>query len=281
MLVSISHVTRYALAAPANYSIQSLRLTPPAFDGQEVVSWSIEMPNFDEAVRYCDCFGNMAHLVVIPEPHSEVEIVARGTVRTTDTSGITRGLNEVAAARVYKRDTLRTAPDDSVVALCKDINVEDPIAGMHALMKAINERVEYVVGATHAHTSAAEALKDGKGVCQDHAHIFIAAARVLGLPARYVNGYFYTEGDEPAEAHHAWAEVWIQDLGWLGFDPANLICPTDRYVRLAWGLDSASAAPIRGTRWGGVEEALDVTVEVQQQSSQQQQQGGQGQSQRQ
>ena len=129
--------------------------------------------------------------------------------------------------------------------------------------------MKYVVGATHVHTSAAEALKDGEGVCQDHAHIFISAARVMGLPARYVNGYFLTDSDEPAEAHHAWAEVWMGGLGWLGFDPANRLCPTDRYVRLACGLDSASAAPIRGTRRGGVEEALDVTVEVQQQSAQQ------------
>jgi transglutaminase-like putative cysteine protease len=133
----------------------------------------------------------------------------------------------------------------------------------------VHERVAYVIGATHVHTSAAEALKDGMGVYQDHAHIFISAARALGLPARYVSGYFLTDSDEPSEAHHAWAEVWIKGLGWLGFDPANRLCPTDRYVRLACGLDSASAAPVRGTRRGGVQEVLDVTVEVQQQSAQQ------------
>lgn len=280
MLVSVSHVTRYTLAVPVNHSIQSLRLTPPSFEGQTVESWSIEMPHFDEAVRFCDCFGNMAHLVVIPEVHDEVAIVARGTVSTSDCSGITRGLSEVAPARVYRRETPRTAPDEGIVKLCEEIAGEDPIPRMHALMQAISDRVEYVIGATHAHTSAGEALKDGRGVCQDHAHIFISAARVMGLPARYVNGYFLTESDEPAEAHHAWAEVWIKGLGWLGFDPANLICPTDRYIRLAWGLDSASAAPIRGTRRGGAEETLDVSVEVQQQV-QQQQQGSQGQAQRQ
>jgi transglutaminase-like putative cysteine protease len=97
----------------------------------------------------------------------------------------------------------------------------------------------------------------------------LLAARVLGVPARYVNGYFLTETDEPSEAHHAWAEAYIEGLGWLGFDPANGICPTDHYVRLACGLDAGSAAPIRGTRRGGTDEVLDVLVEVQQQSAQQ------------
>ena len=270
MLVSISHVTRYSLAAPAHYSIQCLRLTPPSFEGQQVASWSIDMPHIDEAVRFRDSFGNMSHLVVNPDEQEQVSIIARGTVETRDRAGFARGLIEVAPSWVYKRHTPRTAPDDGIRALAADAAADDPIDRMHRLMAAVHEKVAYVVGVTRAHTSAAEALKDGRGVCQDHAHIFIAGARVMGLPARYVNGYFLTDSDEPAEAHHAWAEIWIKGLGWLGFDPANKLCPTDRYVRLACGLDAASAAPVRGTRRGGAEEVLDVVVEVQQQSSQQQ-----------
>jgi transglutaminase-like putative cysteine protease len=270
VLVSISHVTRYSLAAPANYSIQCLRLTPPSFDGQQVASWTIDTPHIDEAVRFRDCFGNMSHLVVNPDEQKEVSITARGTVETRDRAGFARGLIEVAPSWVYKRDTPRTMPDDGIRALSEEVTADDPIDRMHRLMAAVHEKVAYVIGVTRAHTSAAEALKDGRGVCQDHAHIFIAAARVMGIPARYVNGYFLTESDEPAEAHHAWAEVWLKGLGWLGFDPANNLCPTDRYVRLACGLDAGSAAPVRGTRRGGAEEVLDVVVEVQQQGSQQQ-----------
>ena len=270
MLVSIGHVTRYTRAAPVTYSVQSLRLTPPSFDAQQVVSWSIDMPHIDEAVRFRDSYGNIAHLVVLSQPLTEISIIARGTVETRDRAGVVRGLVEIAPARVYKRMTPRTAPDDAIRTLAADMSATEPLDRMHKLMDAVHERVKYVVGATSAATSAAEALAAGKGVCQDHAHIFISAARVLDLPARYVNGYFLTDNDSPAEAHHAWAEVWLNGLGWVGFDPANRICPTDRYVRLACGLDSASAAPIRGTRRGGVEEVLDVTVEVQQQSAQQQ-----------
>jgi transglutaminase-like putative cysteine protease len=269
VLVSISHVTRYRLAAPAHYSIQCLRLTPPSFDGQQVLSWSIEMPQIENAVRFRDCFGNMSHLVVLPDAHEEICIVARGTVETRDRAGFVNGLVEVAPTRVFRRETPRTAPDDGIRDLCAGLLGDGPVDRLHQLMNVVRDRVQYVVGVTHAHTSAAEALSDGRGVCQDHAHIFISAARVMGLPARYVNGYFLTYSDEPAEAHHAWAEAWIEGVGWLGFDPANRICPTDHYVRLACGLDSGSAAPIRGTRRGGADEELDVVVEVQQQSAQQ------------
>jgi transglutaminase-like putative cysteine protease len=269
VLVSISHVTRYTLAPPAHYSIQSLRLTPPSFDGQKVVAWSIEMPHIKDAVPFRDSFGNMAHLVAIPETHAAVTITARGIVETQDRAGFVRGLVETTPVRVFRRETPKTASDAAIRDLCAGVTGEDAIDRMHRLMTAVHDRVEYIVGVTDAHTSAAEALRDGRGVCQDHAHIFISAARRMGVPTRYVNGYFLTESDEPSEAHHAWAEAWIEGLGWLGFDPANRLCPTERYVRLACGLDSSSAAPIRGTRRGGVEEVLDVVVEVQQQSAQQ------------
>jgi transglutaminase-like putative cysteine protease len=99
--------------------------------------------------------------------------------------------------------------------------------------------------------------------------VFISAARVLGVPARYVNGYFLSGTLAPSEAHHAWAEAWVDALGWVGFDPANGMCPTERYVRLACGLDAGTAAPIRGAQRGGESEALDVRVEVEQQDAQQ------------
>jgi transglutaminase-like putative cysteine protease len=271
VLVSIGHVTRYSFAAPALYSIHTLRLTPPAFEGQRVISWRVEMPDIEHAVRYRDAFGNVSHLVSIARPHSEIAIIARGTVETQDKAGFVRGLTEVAPARVFRHETMKTAPDDAIRELAVGLEAPDPVDRLHELMQAVGDRVKYVVGATNAHTSAAEALKAGRGVCQDHAHVFISAARFMGFPARYVNGYFVTGGEHASEAQHAWAEAYIDGLGWLGFDPANQVCPTDRYARLACGLDAASAAPITGNRRGGADEVLDVFVEVQQQSSAQQQ----------
>jgi transglutaminase-like putative cysteine protease len=128
-------------------------------------------------------------------------------------------------------------------------------------MNGIREAVDYVVGATDVQTTAGEALRAGHGVCQDHAHVFMACARLLGVPARYVSGYLVTgDGEQVFEASHAWAEAHIEDLGWVAFDPANAVCATDRYVRVAVGRDYRDAAPTRGVRRGVAEEHLEVSI---------------------
>ncbi len=269
MLISIGHVTRYTYSAPTRYSIHALRLTPQSFAGQRVIEWRISAPGIDVARPFRDGFGNTVHTVTSVEEHAETVIIAKGLVETEDRAGIVRGAYEPAPLRTYLRVTRMTEPSDAIRALVPASVAKNDIKSLHVLMHAVRDAVDYEIGITNAHTSAAEALADGKGVCQDHAHVFIAAARAMGIPARYVNGYLLEETDGPAEAHHAWAEAWVDGLGWIGFDPANRICPTDAYVRLAVGLDAAYAAPIRGTRRGGANEELDVIVEVQQQSVQQ------------
>jgi transglutaminase-like putative cysteine protease len=269
MRISIGHVSRYNYSEPTKYSILALRLTPQSFQGQRVIEWRVSAPGIDGAKPFRDAFGNIAHLASCSEDHSESLIIAKGVVETEDNAGIVRGIADPVPLRVYRRTTPRTIADDDIRALCKESGARPEIRGMHNLMHAIRDAIDFRVGATDAHTTAAEALKEGKGVCQDHAHVFIAAARALDLPARYVTGYLLTD-EHPADANHAWAEVWLEGLGWVGFDAANRVCPTDKYVRLATGLDAASAAPIRGSRRGIANEELDVIVEVQQQSSQQQ-----------
>ncbi len=277
MLITVRHVTRYTYAAPARYQVQSLRLTPCNFESQRVLSWSVKAPNIDKAVRFRDGFGNVGHLLSVIEPTDEIVVEASGVVETSDRAGVVRGLLEVAPTRVYLRETPITQADAAIRALAAAAPGTDALSRLHGLMHAVRDAVAYRIGVTGAHTTAAEALAAGEGVCQDHAHIFIAAARVLGIPARYVSGYFLAGGDEPSEAAHAWAESHVEGIGWIAFDPANRFCPTDHYVRVAGGLDAASAAPVRGTRAGGQAESLDVTVEVQQ--AQQQQAQSQSQSQ--
>ena len=271
MRLSIGHVSRYTYADPALYSIQTLRLTPPSFDGQRVIDWTISAPGIERAIKFRDGFGNQAHLVAHAGQHSESLIIAKGVVETQDRAGVVQGLSESVPLRLYLRETGKTRACEAVRNLANSANSGKGIDKWHSLMNAVRDAIDYKIGVTTEHTSAEEALADGRGVCQDHAHVFIAAARSLGSPARYVNGYFYAGGDEPSQAHHAWAEVWVDGLGWVGFDPANRMCPTEHYVRLASGLDAPSASPIRGTRRGGSNEILDVIVEVQQQSSQSQQ----------
>ena len=136
---------------------------------------------------------------------------------------------------------------------------------LHGLMRRLSERMEYRVGATTVDASAAEALARGAGVCQDFAHLFVACCRALGIPARYASGCLNQKGAmHVGRLGHAWAEAHVPDLGWIGFDPANCICATGEYLKLAIGLDYAEAAPVTGRRIGGGEAAMEVDVQVRQ-----------------
>jgi transglutaminase-like putative cysteine protease len=269
MLISVRHVTRYVYTEPVGYTVQSLRLTPAPFKGQRIADWQVRVTGCPKPLEFRDGFGNAVQLITIGIPHSELTIEAAGTVETEDCNGVVAGLGKAIPPRVFLKETPQTRPDAAIRALAQLVRGAGAVERLHALVAAVRDRVEYVKGATDAHTGAAEALGDGKGVCQDHAHIFISAARTLGIPARYVTGYLVLDGPDPASANHAWAEAHVDALGWVGFDVANRVCPTDRYVRLACGLDAGYAAPIAGSRRGGAGEALDVSVAVQQQSAQQ------------
>lgn len=269
MRIAIRHRTHYLYGAAVKHAVQQLRLTPPELPTQHIVEWRITAPGIEDAVCYLDAFGNTVHLITGFGAIEQVEITASGVVETGDSAGILGEVPSPMPERVFKRFTVLTEADPAIRRLATLLEGDDPVAGCHALMQAIGDAVAYRVGITESETKAAEALAAGQGVCQDHAHIFIAAARHRGLPARYVSGYLLLEEDQPSEAHHAWAEVRLGSLGWVGFDVSNGVCPTDRYVRLSVGLDARSAAPIRGVRAGGEVETLSVEVDVAQAAQQQ------------
>jgi len=269
MLISVRHITRYSYAEPVAYSVQSLRLTPAAYKGHRPTAWNVRVAGCDKPLQFQDGFGNTVHLAAISGSHKEVVIEAVGSVETENCNGIVSGLANSVPPRIYLRETAQTRPDTAIRDLARSVHSKDQLSRLHELVGAVRDRIEYVPGITDAHTGAAEALADGKGVCQDHAHIFIAAARTVGIPARYITGYLVLQDATHADAHHAWAEAWVEGLGWVGFDVTNRICPTQRYVRLAAGLDASYAAPVTGLRRGGAVEALEVSVEVQQANAQQ------------
>jgi transglutaminase-like putative cysteine protease len=186
-------------------------------------------------------------------------------VQTTDMAGVLRGHRELAPPEAYLRDTEATEADAGLKALSKVLrDAENTLAGCHDLSDAIADAIVYRPGTTHAATTAAQALAQGEGVCQDHAHVLISAARAADIPARYVSGYLHSGADGVGhEAAHAWAELFVQGIGWIGFDPANRCCPDARYIRLGSGLDAQDAAPIRGVSRGQGVEMLAVTVAVQ------------------
>lgn len=271
MRLTVLHKTHYRYGAPLANAMQQLRLTPLEGAGQRVIDWSIDAPGIKHATTYRDAYSNLVHMVSNQDTAEVVDVTAAGTVETQDTNGVIGHEQGAAPTRIFTRFTPQTKANQAIRRLAAIADQENRIAGFHELMHAIREKVAYKVGVTETHATAISTLTSGEGVCQDHAHIFIAAARSIGVPARYVSGYLLLDDDEASEAHHAWAEVFIEGLGWLAFDISNGICPTDRYIRLTTGLDSRSAAPIRGIRIGGMTENMNVEVEVAQVSGQQQQ----------
>ncbi len=276
MILTVLHKTRYAFAQPVGGIIQSLRLTPAKCDSQRVLNWSVEVPDATLGTLFRDGAGDYIQTVSVRAPSTRIEVTVSGTVETSDTAGILRGHRERVPPRAYLRNTVRTEPNRAMhdlVDAALDAKENAPqLDKAHLLAAAVSEAIAYTPGATTAHTTASEAMTDGAGVCQDHAQVLIACAHLAGLPARYVSGYLHaTDDGTPHEASHAWAEIYIDTLGWVGFDAANECCPDDRYIRLGSGLDAQDAAPIRGLVLGGAEEDLDVSVQVAPQGQWQQQ----------
>ncbi|MEO0387264.1 MAG: transglutaminase family protein [Pseudomonadota bacterium] len=263
MRLSVRHVTAYRFAAPMRYVVQRHRLLPSLSAGQHIEAWSVTVPGAVFSSVYRDAGGDRLQAMALKGPVDSFEVTVEGVAVTSDTNGILTGLKEQAPPLGYLRDTVMTAPNDAVRDLAEGVGPLQPLDRAHALSAAVREAVAYETDVTGPTTTAAEALAKGAGVCQDHAHVMIAAARHCDLPARYVTGYLHASDDDlTGEAAHAWAEIHIPGLGWVGFDPANACCPDQRYVRLGSGLDAAEAAPIRGTSFGVADEALDVAVAV-------------------
>jgi transglutaminase-like putative cysteine protease len=262
MRITIHHETTYHFDAQPNHLVQRLHLTPAAFAAQQVVNWKISAPGIDNALGYVDGFGNLVHLLTAEVPGTEFRILAEGVVQTADASGVVRGLVSTLPDHIYLRQTDRTMPSASMnTALSTVPSKGTALERAHLLMQLVHGRIAYEVGTSVAETTAAEAFANSRGVCQDHAHILIGLARALHIPARYVTGYLITGIGMSSTAAHAWAELLIPELGWVGFDAANGQCPTDHYVRLAAGLDAGAVAPVKGSRRGAFgSEQLTVAV---------------------
>jgi transglutaminase-like putative cysteine protease len=265
MILTVAHRTTYRYDSPIRVAVQSLRLTPSVFDGQRVIDWTVAVEGGQKGAGFRDGAGDWIESWSVRGPADQVTVSVTGTVDTSDLAGLLTGHREAVNPAVYLRETPATRADAALTGLAETAAAEtaEPLARAHALSRLVAEAIAYRPGATEAHTTAAEAMALGEGVCQDHAHALIAAARTLGMPARYASGYLFAAGDgTPHEAAHAWAELWVAGLGWIGFDPANRTCPDDRYIRLGSGLDARDAAPIRGIARGPGRETLDVSVAV-------------------
>ena len=274
MRLSIRHTTRYRFTDPVAHGLQRLRLTPKETQGQRITRWSMDYEGAHEQFSYDDQNHNHVTLVAVDEGAREVVVSCTGQVQTEDKAGVLGRHSGHLPLWSFLCRTRLTEPGPRIKQLIASVERSEGgmVATLHNLSAAIREKVDYQTGATNVDTTAEEAVAAGRGVCQDHAHIFIAAARSLDIPARYVSGYLMMNDRIDQEATHAWAEAYVQNLGWVGFDISNQISPDPRYVRLATGRDYRDAAPITGISFGAVTEDLTVELAVEQQSAEQQQQ---------
>jgi transglutaminase-like putative cysteine protease len=265
MRIKVRHETTYTYTRPVRSAVQLLRMTPRSCDNQFVRGWRVEVDADARLHKSEDAYGNITHTVFIDGPLDHVRIMIEGEVDTLDTGGIVAGTYERQPRRLHLRESALTMPTAAIKDLARDAAAAgDMIATLHTLNLAIRKTMAFKVGVTTAATTAGDAYALKAGVCQDFAHIFVGAARTLGVPARYVGGYYMRTDSAEQDAGHAWAEAWLDRLGWVGFDPAQGACVNDRYVRVAVGADSNEAAAVRGARTGGLSEALTVAIQVSQ-----------------
>lgn len=259
MRLSILHRTVYRYTTPVFYSIQQLRLTPRTEPHQRTLRWRLGAPG--PLTATIDAYGNTTHTLTLTDAHGDVNIEARGEV----------DIDPLVDGRLHEADTgvpplsflaltPLTEPDAAVLDFAQRLRGQGATA-LLAFADEVCNAVDYQMGTTEVTSTAREALALGRGVCQDHAHLYIAACRVRGLPARYVSGYVYP-GDAPHAASHAWADVYLPDEGWVSIDVTHRRFASDHLCRLAVGRDYASASPVRGVRIGGGAETMDVRVNI-------------------
>jgi transglutaminase-like putative cysteine protease len=284
LTLSIRHTTHYAFTQPVVHALQRLRLTPKETQGQRIIDWRMTFDNAHAELQYDDQHFNHVTLIGLDPGAREVTVTCEGVVETEDNAGVIGRHSGHLPLWSFLRQTPLTRPGAKLRGLLREVQGpadKVPLEFLHSLSDLIRDRITYEAGRTHSGTTAEEAVIHGFGVCQDHAHIFIGAARANGIPARYVSGYLMMDDRIQQEATHAWAEAHVEGLGWVGFDVSNGISPDPRYVRVATGSDYRDAAPVTGISFGGAaDEVLTVGVAVEAKpSAGQSQSQGQGQSQ--
>jgi transglutaminase-like putative cysteine protease len=261
MRFSIVHRTVYRYTGPVHSTIQTLRLTPRREPHQRPLRWRLHAPG--RLTESQDAYGNVAHTLALHVPHGQLAIEVHGEI---EIDALRDGrLDEEAVSLptlLFAAPTPLTDADDALRDFAGAHLTRPTPSGLLDFGLAIRDTIKYTSGATHVGTRAADTLKLRRGVCQDHAHVFIAGCRARGIPARYVSGYYYTTAT-PHAASHAWADAWLPQTGWISVDVTHGRFAAADLCRLAIGRDYDSACPVRGVRLGGGAESMEVRVNMQ------------------
>jgi transglutaminase-like putative cysteine protease len=248
MRASVQFQLQVSYAEPVRGLNQILRLTPRGFDSQLVRDWRVDVSPEAELRRGEDANGNIVHACSHDGPLDRLTVTARGVVEIHDADGVLRGLPEKLPPDAFLRDAPATHADRELAFFARNTlaNEADRLEQMHLLMGALHKTLAFAPGETDAPRPAAEVFAARAGSARELAQVFVAAARSLGLPARFVSGFFLGANRVgEAGGHHGWAEIFFDPIGWIGFDPALGYSPREKHLRLATGLDYFAAAPRR------------------------------------
>lgn len=276
MRFKIRHDTLLSYPAPVKSVIMALRLTPRSHDGQHIASWRLDVDVDCLMTTSEDAFGNIVHTFDAERPLQRVGVLAEGEVETFDVAGIVRGACERFPPQLYLRETPLTAADANLRSFAAGVAAtrEGTLDVLHGLLDTIHTTLAFEAAVVGTDTTAAQALVLKRGDSRDFAHVFVACARHLDIPARYVNGFLMHADGGVAEQKtgHDWAEAFVPEIGWIGFDPVNDICPQEAHIRIACGLDYLGAAPVRAAGGGGMSEAPKMIVRAEPKRSRRQSQ---------
>ena len=275
-MYSIEHRSIYQYSSDRTSCVMLLCLKPKNNVKQRVEAFDLNIEPMTQPVEYEDFLGNECHLINIHRPHDSIIVKARSlvslnlhpkSVLTTQMPEAQVDFGGYAELWDYQTPSQRTTwINDLEAFLCKHkLNPGGDIsAALHTLERVIHENLQYVPQSTTVDTSIEEVLHQGRGVCQDFAHIMIAIARHWGVPSRYVMGYLIPGAatDISTQESHAWLECLLPDQGWVSFDPTNPDLDSDGYITVAYGRDFGDVSPTKGLNTGLGEESLGVDVQV-------------------
>lgn len=281
MFYSIRHITRFRYSSPVRESVMEIRMQPRSEGPQMLRSFQISTNPRSQLYAYTDHFGNAVYHFNVLKEHEELRIEAQAVIEIARAQPLPDALDTLEWSRFNSYNLTHdhfdllepsrfTQPTPALAAFMETKALvkpqDDPLTALKVLNSTINEAFEYESGITQADSPIDHALSEGRGVCQDFAHIMITIARSWGIPTRYVSGYLYhrpkTQDRSGPDATHAWIECYLPSLGWVGFDPTNNVVADERHIRAAVGRDYADVPPTRGTFKGGAQSELAIAVAV-------------------
>jgi len=265
MKLEIVHSTRYRYSGPIAETVMEVRLQPMDGNGQRCTDFRLEVSHGVKPRTYTDGYGNHVHYFNLVRPHSGISVIGRSTVET--------GLDpDKDQGEELVQDFLRFRSPVKDVAGVRELAlrhaISDPTSpaeverALDELTTSISQGFMYDRTVTNVYSDVDDVLTLRAGVCQDFAHLFIAVARAMGVPARYVSGYIHSPGERAATASHAWAEAWVAGRGWIGFDATHPVRTTPHHVRLGVGRDYTDAAPTRGVYVGSATGTMSISVKT-------------------